>query len=134
RAPGALVVLNQDGGFYPVWAPHGGERENARMAKVHVEADYVFSQSEFCRHYAERFLGERAGRSEILYNAVDPCHFTPGTAAVQNRPFTFLMTGKFSAPTSYRLSSSIAGLAAARAAGLDLLLRISGLIDPPVEC
>jgi len=133
RAAGVPVVLNQNGVFYPGWHPHGWERENARMAKVHAEADYVFYQSEFCRHYAERFLGERAGRSEILYNAVDTCHFTPGTAAVQNRSFTFLVTGKFGASTAYRLTSSVAGLAAARAAGLNVFLRIAGLIEPAVE-
>jgi glycosyltransferase involved in cell wall biosynthesis len=134
RAAGVPVVLNQNGVFYPGWYPHGWERENARMAKVQTAADYVFYQSEFCRRCAERFLGERAGRSEILYNAVDTRHFTPGMAAAQNGPFTFLVTGKFGASTAYRLSSSIAGLAAARAAGLDVLLRIAGLIEPEVEC
>jgi glycosyltransferase involved in cell wall biosynthesis len=133
RAAGIPVVLNQNGVFYPGWYPRGWERENARMAKVHAAADYVFYQSEFCQHSAERFLGERAGRSEILYNAVDTRHFTPGTAAAQNRPFTFLVTGKFGASTAYRLSSSIAGLVAARAAGLDVLLRVAGLIEPAVE-
>ena len=133
RAAGVPVVLNQNGVFYPGWYPHGWERENARMAKVHAAADYVFYQSEFCRRRAEQFLGERAGRSEILYNAVDTRRFTPDTAAAQNRPFTFLATGKFGASTAYRLSSSIAGLAAARAAGLDVVLRIAGLIEPAVE-
>ena len=103
------------------------------MAKVHAAADYVFYQSEFCQHPAERFLGERAGRSEILYNAVDTRHFTPDVAAAQNRPLTFLATGKFGASTAYRLSSSIAGLAVARTAGLDVRLRIAGLIEPAVE-
>jgi glycosyltransferase involved in cell wall biosynthesis len=133
RAAGIAVVLNQNGVFYPGWYPHGWERENARMAKVHAAADYVFYQSEFCRQYAERFLGERVGRSEILYNAVDTRHFKPGTAVAQNRSFTFLVTGKFGASTAYRLSSSIAGLAAARAAGLDVLLHIAGPIEPAVE-
>jgi glycosyltransferase involved in cell wall biosynthesis len=103
------------------------------MARVHATADHVFYQSEFCRRCAEQFLGSRNGRSEILYNAVDTRHFTPDTAAAQNRPFTFLATGKFGASTAYRLSSSIAGLAAARAAGLDVVLRIAGLIEPAVE-
>jgi glycosyltransferase involved in cell wall biosynthesis len=48
-------------------------------------------------------------------------------------PFTFLVTGKFGASTAYRLSSSIAGLAAARNGGLDVCLRIAGVIEPAVE-
>src|SRR5215475_11252583 len=36
RAAGVPVVLNQNGVFYPGWHPHGLERENARMAKVHA--------------------------------------------------------------------------------------------------
>jgi glycosyltransferase involved in cell wall biosynthesis len=133
RAAGVPVVLNQNGVFYPGWYPLGWERKNARMAKVHAAADYVFYQSEFCRHCAERFLGRRVGRFEILYNAVDTRHFTPGATATEKRPFTFLVTGKFVASTAYRLSSSIVGLAAARAAGLDVLLHIAGLIEPKVE-
>jgi len=130
---GVPIVLNQNGVFYPGWYPHGWERENARMAKVHATADHVFYQSEFCRCCAERFLGTRAGRSEILFNGVDTSHFTPRTKPRGQGPFTFLLTGKIGASTAYRLTSSIEGLAAARAGGLDVHLKIAGVIESAVE-
>lgn len=133
RSVGVPVVLNQNGVFYPGWYPSGWERENARMAKVHAAADYIFYQSEFCRRCAERFLGRRTGQSEILYNAVDTAHFTPQDGVSGRGPFTFLVTGKFGPSTAYRLTSSVEGLAAARAGGLDVRLTISGLIAADVE-
>lgn len=60
------IVLNQNGVFYPGWYPHGWERENARMAGIHADADHVFYQSEFCKRCAERFLGRRAGASQFF--------------------------------------------------------------------
>ena len=56
KEKGLLIVLNQNGVFYPGWHSTGWERENARMAKVHALADHVFYQSEFCSRCAERFL------------------------------------------------------------------------------
>ncbi|MGN6573789.1 MAG: glycosyltransferase family 4 protein [Pseudolabrys sp.] len=132
RAAGVPIVLNQNGVFYPGWYPSGWERENARMAAVHGKADHVFYQSEFCRRCAEKFLGARKGGSEILFNGVDTSHFRPAASHAVGRPFRFLLTGKFSASTAYRLTSSIAGLAAARAGGLDVSLIIAGLIEPSV--
>jgi glycosyltransferase involved in cell wall biosynthesis len=122
---GVPIVLNQNGVFYPAWYPHGWERENARMARVHAAASHVLYQSEFCRRAAERFLGARAGDSEILYNAVDTAAFVPAPPG-SARPFTFLITGKIGAAVAYRLTSSVAGLAAARKGGLDVRLRIAG--------
>jgi len=132
-ASGIPLVLNQNGVFYPGWYPEGWERENARMAAMHAAADHVFYQSEFCRRSAEQFLGPREGPFEILYNAVDTAHFHPRDADERRRSFTFLATGKFGASAAYRLTSSIAGLAEARAAGLNVRLRIAGLIEPSVE-
>ncbi|MDI1345178.1 MAG: glycosyltransferase family 4 protein [Pseudolabrys sp.] len=133
RAAGVPLVLNQNGVFYPGWYPDGWQRENARMATVHSAADHVFYQSEFCRFCAEKFLGRRSGLSEILFNGVDTDHFVPANNEPKPGPFTFLATGKFGASTAYRLSSSIAGLAAARAGGLDVRLTIAGPIEPAVE-
>ena len=130
RAAGVPLVLNQNGVFYPGWYPTGWERENARMADPHAAADYVLYQSEFCRRCAEQFLGPRTGRSEILYNAVDTGHFRPRAGAADKRPFNFLLTGKIGPSTAYRLSSSIAGLAAARRGGLGVSLTVAGLVDP----
>jgi glycosyltransferase involved in cell wall biosynthesis len=133
RAAGVPIVLNQNGVFYPGWYPEGWERENARMAAVRARADYVFYQSEFCRRCAEKFLGPRTGRSEILYNAVDTGHFTPRQPSDAKAPFAFLITGKFGNWTAYRLTSSIDGLAAARKSGLDVRLCIAGYIEHSVE-
>ena len=133
QAAGVPIVLNQNGVFYRGWFPTGWECENDRMAKVHRLADHVFYQSEFCRRCAEKFLGARAGSSEILYNGVDTGHFRPRPIASARRPFRFLVTGKIGPSTAYRLTSSIAGLAAARSAGLDVHLTIAGLIDKAVE-
>lgn len=133
RAAGVPLVLNQNGVFYPGWYPDGWQRENARMATVHAAADHVFYQSEFCRFCAEKFLGRRSGLSEILFNGVDTDHFVPANNVPKPGPFTFLATGKFGASTAYRLNSSIAGLAAARAGGLDVRLTIAGPIEPAVE-
>jgi glycosyltransferase involved in cell wall biosynthesis len=133
RAAGVPLVLNQNGIFYPGWYPHGWQRENARMAAVHAAADHVFYQSEFCRRCAEQFLGPRGRTMDILYNAVDTQHFTPRAAPDPEPRFQFLVTGKFGPSTAYRLASSVEGLAAARAGGLDIRLRIAGATDPAVE-
>lgn len=129
---GVPIVLNQNGVFYPGWYPEGWERENARMAKVHAVADHVFYQSEFCRRSAERFLGARNGSSEILYNGVDVSRFVPFAGERKSGSFVFLATGKFGASTEYRLTASIAGIAAARGRGLDVRLVIAGYMEPSV--
>lgn len=136
RSAGIPVVLNQNGVFYPGWYPFDWQAENARMARVHGAADHVFYQSEFCRRCAEKFLGPRTGRSEILYNAVDTNHFAPLSEPRQRKPdapFTFLATGKFDLAIGYRLMSSIAGIAAARRGGLDVRLTVAGGVDPTVR-
>jgi glycosyltransferase involved in cell wall biosynthesis len=132
RAAGVPIVLNQNGVFYPGWYPSGWERENARMAAVHRKSNHVFYQSEFCRRCAEKFLGPREGDSEILFNGVDTSQFRPAASYAVGRSFRFLVTGKFGASTAYRLISSVDGLAAARAGGLEVSLTIAGLIEPTV--
>ena len=140
RGAGIPVVLNQNGVFYPAWYPQGWERENARMAVLHAGASHVLYQSDFCRRFAEHFLGRRAGPAEILYNAVDSERFVPRVsgavsaagAAAAARPFNFLLTGKIGPGTGYRLLSSIEGLAAARRGGLDVRLTVAGAIAAPV--
>lgn len=132
RAAGVPIVLNQNGLFYKAWFPEGWERENARMAGVHAIADHVFYQSEFCRACAERFLGRREGRSEILYNAVNVDRFTPRNGRASVSRFNFLVAGRIGKTTAHRLTSSIAGLAHARSGGLDAGLIVAGGIEPDV--
>ena len=77
RANGRFV-LNQNGVAYPAWAGGDCRARNAPNARVYKMADYVVYQSEFCRLSAERYLGERKGPGEVLYNPVDTDVFTPG--------------------------------------------------------
>ena len=77
RRKKARIVLNQNGVGYPAWAPADWETVNAPMQSVLREAEYVFYQSEFCKLSADRFLGERSGAWEILYNPVDTGYFRP---------------------------------------------------------
>lgn len=131
KARGTAIVHNQNGVFYPGWFDGDWGAENARMAAAYHRADHVFWQSRFCRDCADRFLGPRDGAGEILFNAVDIDHFAPGSDSGQERirPFTFLLTGKIQSHLAYRLEDSIAGLAAARATGLDATLIIAGQLD-----
>jgi glycosyltransferase involved in cell wall biosynthesis len=77
RRRGAALVWNQNGVAYPGWHGSGYEARNRRSARVLHAADHVFFQSEFCRVSSDRFLGERQGPSEILYNPVDTERFAP---------------------------------------------------------
>lgn len=129
KARGVGLVHNQNGVFYPGWYDGDWQAANTRMSHAYHLADHVFWQSSFCRDCADRFLGARSGEGEVLFNAVDLQHFTPGQAADESRPFTFLLTGKIQAHLAYRLQDSIAGLAEARSAGLEANLRIAGHLD-----
>ena len=80
RGKGARIVWNQNGVAYPSWYGRGWEQVNEPMARLHADADYVFYQSQFCKLSADRFLGERRGPWEILYNSVDTKLFTPAAS------------------------------------------------------
>ncbi|WP_337996606.1 glycosyltransferase family 4 protein [Oleispirillum naphthae] len=121
------IVLNQNGVFYPGWYAGDWKGMNAVMARAYHRADHVFWQSAFCRRAADRFLGERQGPGEVLFNAIDTRRFAPATERAE-RPFTFLLSGKIDAHIAYRLEATIAGLAAARAAGLDARLTVAGWV------
>lgn len=122
------VVLNQNGVFYPGWFSGDWIKKNKIMADAYHRADYVFWQSDFCRRSANKFLGVREGAGEILFNAVDTNHFSPARIP-RKRPFTFLLTGKIGRHLNYRIQSTVTGLAIARRAGLDAVLRISGWVE-----
>ena len=77
RSRGATVVVNQNGVAYPAWAGAETEAINAPLAELLHQSDHVFFQSVFCKASADRFLGPRTERFEILYNAVDTSVFTP---------------------------------------------------------
>jgi len=125
------IVLNQNGVFYPGWYAGNWQRQNAEMALAYHQADYVFWQSEFCRRAANHFLGKRTGAGEVLFNAVDIDHYSPAPSR-NNRPFTFLLTGKIGAHLGYRLETTIEGLSLARRLGLNARLNIAGWIEDPM--
>jgi glycosyltransferase involved in cell wall biosynthesis len=120
----AKVVVNQNGVAYAAWHGPGWERVNAPMAKLLPVADHVFYQSEFCRRSANRFLGERRGPSEILYNAVDTRRFTPSPDARVDRPVTLLLGG--SQDAWYRVSTAVQVLACVRRVHADARLIVTG--------
>jgi glycosyltransferase involved in cell wall biosynthesis len=72
------VVVNQSGVAYPGWAGAKTDRINAPFRRALLAADHVLYQSEFCKRSADQFLGQPHGSWEILYNAVDVDHFSPG--------------------------------------------------------
>ena len=125
---GMPIVHNQNGVFYPAWFKGDWRARNARMARTFHQADHVFFQSRFCQRSAEKFLGARSGTSEVLYNAVDTGVFRPAVSGrdEHRQRFRFLITGKISSNHSYRVESTIRGLAEARREGLDCVLEVAG--------
>lgn len=132
KRKGVPLVLNQNGVFYPAWFAGDWQARNQPMAAAHELASHVLYQSDFCRRAATRFLGERRGPSEILFNAVDVAAFAP-SPAVPEGPFRFLVTGRIDAHQSYRLVQAVAGLGEARKLGLDCRLLVAGMIAPEVR-
>lgn len=132
KRKGVPLVLNQNGVFYPAWFAGDWRARNRPMAAAHELADRVLYQSDFCRRAATRFLGERQGPSEILFNAVDVTAFAP-SPAVPDGPFRFLVTGRIDVHQSYRLVQAVAGLGEARKQGLDCRLLAAGVIAPEVR-
>ncbi len=123
------IIHNQDGVFYPAWYSGDWQSQNSRMAKPYHLADYVFWQSDFCRRSADRFLGERQGPGEILYNAVDTVHFSPRNTQHERKPFTFLVTGKIGRHLAYRVTGPVKALARVLAEGFEARLVIAGWIE-----
>lgn len=123
------VVLNQNGVYYPGWYDGDWQKMNRTMSLAYHRAGYVFWQSEFCRRAADHFLGGRQGPGEVLFNAIDTRHqFRPASVS-EDRPFTFLLTGRIDSHMAYRVESTISGLRAARNAGLDCRLLVAGRVD-----
>jgi glycosyltransferase involved in cell wall biosynthesis len=124
RRRDAAIAWNQNGVAYPGWAGAATERINRPMAAVLHEADHVFFQSEFCRLASDTFLGRRAGRAEILYNAVDTDRFAPALAAP--RPLTLLLGGSQYQP--YRVVVALETVARLVTRGRDVRLVVTGAL------
>lgn len=87
------IVWNQNGVAYPAWHGPGWERVNAPFAELLQMADHVFYQSHFCKLSADRYVGERDGPWEILFNPVDTRTFTPATADPDPDSLVLLLGG-----------------------------------------
>jgi glycosyltransferase involved in cell wall biosynthesis len=84
------IVVNQSGVAYPGWAGAATETINAEFRRPLLAASHVLYQSEFCKRSADEFLGVPRGEWEVLYNAVDVEHFTPGHAPPADGPVLLL--------------------------------------------
>jgi glycosyltransferase involved in cell wall biosynthesis len=133
KARGIPIVANQNGVFYPAWYGGDWRAMNAEMAAGYHLADHVFWQSEFCRRAADRFLGERQGPGEVLYNAIDTGHFKPADRPRPARPFAFLVAGKIDTHLFYRLQASLEGLAVLRRSGFPARLTVAGWMSQPAR-
>jgi glycosyltransferase involved in cell wall biosynthesis len=107
RRRGAPIVVNQSGVAYPGWAGDETDEINRPFRRALLAADHVLYQSEFCKRSADEWLGEPRGTWEVLYNAVDVAHFTPGDAPPE--PPTLLLAGDQT--QAYRLETALRTLA-----------------------
>jgi glycosyltransferase involved in cell wall biosynthesis len=105
RKAGAKFVLNQNGVAYPAWHGPGWQETNRPLSHLVHEAEYVFYQSKFCKMSADRFLGAREGRSEILYNPVDTTTFVPAPGGRSPDKLVLLAGGSHG--QFYRIKSTV---------------------------
>jgi glycosyltransferase involved in cell wall biosynthesis len=102
------IVVNQSGVAYPGWARGDTESINSEFRRALLAADHVLYQSEFCKRSADEWLGEPRGSWEVLYNAVDVDHFTPGPPPSADVPVLLLAGDQTQA---YRLELALRTLA-----------------------
>ena len=124
RKIGIKIVWNQNGVGYPAWAGTESERTNRPMRALRAQAGYVIYQSEFCRRSAEKFLGECAGPSEILFNPVDLEKFHPPANPLSSRPLRLLALGTHA--YAERVLAPIECLSILRSAGIEARLTVAG--------
>jgi len=125
RRAGGRFVLNQNGVAYPAWAGPGWRKRNEPNARVHAMANYVVYQSEFSRRCAERFLGERKGPGEVLYNPVNTDLFSPkdGFDRSRHAPLLLIAGSHYDA---YRVKTVIQALAIVRRHESGVRLAVAG--------
>jgi glycosyltransferase involved in cell wall biosynthesis len=124
RQRGAAIVWNQNGVAYPAWYGPGYEVPNRPMARLLHEADHVIYQSGFCRLAADRYLGPRAGSSEILHNTVDTALFTPRPRAHDAAAPVLVLAGTHS--FWYRVRTALETLAHLRRKQVGARLLVAG--------
>lgn len=131
RRRGIPVVVNQDGVAYPGWAGDETEKLNSRYRRALQAADHVLFQSRFSKESSDLFLGEPEGRWEILYNAVDVDHFTPGPEASSADGPVLLLGGDQT--QAYRLELALRTFACVLEVEPAARLLVAGRLVSPVE-
>ncbi|MAG36156.1 MAG: hypothetical protein CL878_07925 [Dehalococcoidia bacterium] len=124
---GGKLVWNQNGVAYPAWHGPGWEQSNVPLSKALHAADHVLYQSNFCKLGADRFLGERNGPWEILYNAVDTTRFTPAEVDPAPGQLVLLLAG--SHQQSYRLESAARAVEILARQSSDVRLLVTGRLS-----
>jgi glycosyltransferase involved in cell wall biosynthesis len=119
----AKIVLNQNGVGYPAWAAEDWEAVNKPLRLALQAAQQVFYQSRFCKLSADRFLGERAGGWEILYNPVDTGHFRPAPAFPAGG---LVLLSMGTATEWYRFEAAVRTLAELVRRGVNARLLVAG--------
>ena len=120
----APIVVNQDGVAYPGWAGDRVEVLNRPLRQALHAANHVVYQSDFSKRSADLFLGEPRGTWEVLPNAVDTSHFTPGVAGVRSAGPVLLLGGDQT--QEYRLELALRTLGALMSRHPDASLLITG--------
>ncbi len=87
------VVMNLNGLYYRAWYGPGWERQNIPFKQAYGLADYAIFQSQFAKLSAEALLGPVRSKWDVVYNAVDTKHFTPGTGALDESTLIILVSG-----------------------------------------
>lgn len=98
KSMGIPLVWNQNGVGYPGWCGDFYPWFNRRMARLRLQADFIFDQSQFSRLSADRYLGSVSAPSEVLLNPVDLDLFSPA-----NRPPDHSVWHILAAGTSHAL-------------------------------
>ena len=122
------IILNQNGVYFKGWYGDGWKEKNQIMRRAYHAADYILWQSNFCRNSAEKFLGPVTCSGEILFNAVDTNKFAP-ISVKENSEFTFLVAGKFTSNSYYRLKGALDAFEILQKKNKDIFLKISGFIE-----
>ncbi len=124
------VVVNQDGVAYPGWAGSETDALNRRYRRTLRAADHVIYQSAFSKDSADLFLGEPPASWEILYNAVDTDHFTPGRSLGADGPVLLLGGDQ---TQEYRLELALRTLQSVLRSEPGARLLVTGRLVSPIQ-
>ena len=123
------IILNQNGVYYSGWYEGNWKEMNNKMSIAYHNADYVFWQSKFCRKSADKFLGLRNGKGEVLYNAVDTNTFYPKKNRKDKYLLKLLVTGRVKGKNFYRIENIIRAADLLKKQNLNFKIDFYGLID-----